>query len=515
MFSKSFEKLQENEELRINFGIEKRDLVDSEADTEVVYKPTTMDKDGIWNPKIQNLKPEIKEKPKNSVFLYRTAFIANLLGFAAGVGFSWTSPVIPKLQSRETPLKAPVDASQESIIAAILCIGAAIGPFPCGYLADKIGRKRTLVVIAIPMVVALVILAFTDEVKMYYLARLLYGTGNGGVFTVLTMYIAEITEDHNRGQFCCIMGIFIASGLLYPLSIGPLLSIRTFCLSSLIPLQIFLIFFPLYCPESPTYLLKIDKSDLAATALKDLRNKSEDQVEKELKALQIIVENQKQEKGGIAEIFRNKATKKAFIVATGLLTIQQVSGINAVTGFMENIFLATGSAVPSKVATTFIGIIQVLTVLVTASVIEKLGRKFLILSSIIGAAVSIIFLGLYFFLHRSKFSMLAYFWWLPIVCLLVYIVSFNLGLGPVPWTVLSEIFPNNVKASASALVSSTCFGISFVITMAFPILSEILGMAETFWTFGICCILGLLFVYYIVPETKGKTLAEIQEILSH
>ncbi|ERL95872.1 hypothetical protein D910_00506, partial [Dendroctonus ponderosae] len=440
-------------------------------------------------------------------------FAGNLLAFTAGIGFSWTSPVLPKLHGANSPLSTPIDASQESLIASILCVGAAIGPFLFGYLADKIGRKKTLLSIAVPMIVGITTLAFTDQVKLYYFGRLLYGIGSGGVFTVLTMYTGEITADYNRGKFSCILGIFVALGVLYPFSIGGFLSVRIFCLSCFLPLQVFLIFFTLYAPESPSYLVRTSRYDEAETALINLHSLTKCHARDDVSELQRIQDLQAKTKGGVAELFNSKGTRKAFIISAGLLIIQQFSGINAVTGFMENIFRATGSSIPPQAATTLVGVIQVVTVFITSSLIEKLGRKFLLMASAMGAAASIILLGLYFFLHKHEFRLLEYFWWLPISCLLLYIVSFNLGLGPVPWTVLSEIFPDNVKSSASALISSICFGTSFVVTLAFPILSEMLGMAESFWLFGLCCIFGAVFVRFIVVETKGRNPMQIQEIL--
>lgn len=439
--------------------------------------------------------------------------------------------MLPKLHGANSPLSAPIDASQESLIASILCVGAAVGPFLFGFLADKIGRKKTLLSIAVPMIVGITTLAFTDQVKLYYLGRLvakqsssmhllggfcfrlLYGMGCGGVFTVLTMYTGEITADYNRGKFSCILGIFVASGVLYPFSIGGFLSVRIFCLSCLLPLQIFLIFFTLYAPESPSYLVRTGKYDEAEVALIKLHSLSEGQARDDVSDLQRIQDLQAKNKGGVGELFNSKGTRKAFIISAGLLVLQQVSGINAVTGFMENIFRATGSNIPPQAATTLVGVIQVVTVFITSSLIEKLGRKFLLMASAMGAAASIILLGLYFFLRKHEFGLLQYFWWLPISCLILYIVSFNLGLGPVPWTVLSEIFPDNVKSSASALISSICFGTSFVVTLAFPMLSEMIGMAESFWLFGLCCIFGAIFVRFIVVETKGRNPMQIQEIL--
>nr|AEE61829.1 unknown [Dendroctonus ponderosae] len=502
----------ENVPISMDINTDKKEMINLKNDTEVVYTPTTMSADSKFND-FQSLKPDKQVVPGNSFFLYRTAFTGNLLAFTAGIGFSWTSPVLPKLHGANSPLSTPIDASQESLIASILCVGAAIGPFLFGYLADKIGRKKTLLSIAVPMIVGITTLAFTDQVKLYYFGRLLYGIGSGGVFTVLTMYTGEITADYNRGKFSCILGIFVALGVLYPFSIGGFLSVRIFCLSCFLPLQVFLIFFTLYAPESPSYLVRTSRYDEAETALINLHSLTKCQARDDVSELQRIQDLQAKTKGGVAELFNSKGTRKAFIISAGLLIIQQFSGINAVTGFMENIFRATGSSIPPQAATTLVGVIQVVTVFITSSLIEKLGRKFLLMASAMGAAASIILLGLYFFLHKHEFRLLEYFWWLPISCLLLYIVSFNLGLGPVPWTVLSEIFPDNVKSSASALISSICFGTSFVVTLAFPILSEMLGMAESFWLFGLCCIFGAVFVRFIVVETKGRNPMQIQEIL--
>ncbi|XP_050311252.1 facilitated trehalose transporter Tret1-like [Anthonomus grandis grandis] len=501
----------EDTRIRLDINADKRDNV-----TEVVYKPTTMDQRDIkWNKKFHSLEPESRAAvvPKDSFYLYRTAFLGNLLAFSAGTGFSWTSPVLPRLNGPGSPLGAPLDPTEISIIAAILCLGAAMGPFLFGYMADKVGRKITLMAIAAPMAAGAAILAFAWELWVFYFGRLLFGTGIGGVFTVLTMYTGEITSNHNRGKFSCLLGTFVALGVLYPFSIGSMLSIRIFSLSCLLPLQAFLIFFSIYAPESPTYLLRQGKKSLCQKTVMELRGISEEEARKALDELEQI-ESQNKEKGGIVVLFRTKNTRRAFMVAAGLLILQQFSGISAVLGFMEQIFSGAGGAIPPQLAATMVGVIQVFTVFVTSSVIEKLGRKFLLLSSTVGAAVSIILLGFYFFLHRQKLVLLAYLWWLPIASLIFYIVCFNMGLGPLPWTVLSEIFPDNVKSSAAAVASATCFMVSFVVTMAFPMINEMLGMAESFWLFGVCCVLGTVFIYFVVPETKGRSVQEIQEIFS-
>lgn len=249
-------------------------------------------------------------------------------------------------------------------------------------------------------------------------------------------------------------------------------------------------------------------------ALKNLHLLSKTQAREAVEGLQRLEEIHKASKGGVKEIFQSTGLKKAFLISAVLLVLEPFSGINAVIGFMENIFTASGDAIPPQAATNLVGVIQVATVFVTSAFIDKLGRKFLLLVSAIGSAASILVLGLYFFLHKHEFRLLEHFWWLPISCLLLYIVSFNLGLGPVTWTVLCEVFPDNVKSTASSIVAAICFLSSFLVTFAFPMLSELLGMAESFWLFGICCVLGIIFIQYVVVETKGKSAMEIQKILS-
>ncbi|KAJ8950727.1 hypothetical protein NQ314_007789 [Rhamnusium bicolor] len=219
-------------------------------------------------------------------------------------------------------------------------------------------------------------------------------------------------------------------------------------------------------------------------------------------------------KGGIGDLLKSPGLRKGLTISLGLVILQQFSGINAVLAFMGPIFEATGSGISTYVSTIIIGTIQVFSTVLTSAIVEKLGRKFLLLGSTIGSCGSILLLGLYFYLKNSKIYNVDSIFWLPVVCLMVYIVSFNMGLGPLPWAIMGEIFPAHVKSVAAALTSFSCFLAGFGVTMGFPIIVESLGMAQCFWIFGSCCILSISFIYTVVPETKGKTLAEIQKILS-
>ncbi|XP_060524389.1 facilitated trehalose transporter Tret1-like [Cylas formicarius] len=472
----------------------------------IVYRPTTRN-DGY-------LSPEKEAVPRDPWFLYFTAFLANLISFVAGIGLSWTSPVFPKLESPQTPLNSRIEILQKSWIMALLNIGEIIGPFIFGYLADKIGRKITLIVISIPMGIGLIILAFATDVRLYYAARLLHGIGIGGCFSVVTMYLAEISEQHNRGKLSCAYSLFLSFGVLYPYAIGPFLNVKVFSLSCVAPLLLFLALSPIFVPDSPLYLIRNGDLSEAENVLIKLRDNSD--VRKELSEIRQFVAGNKDENTGYIHLLAAKDLRRALLVGVGLVVVTQLTGISALVGFLHSILDSAGSTIPSKYASILVGSVKFLTVFVTSAIIERLGRRFLLMMSCVGMIIALVTMGLFFSLHAGNDSgdVTVYFWWLPTTCLLLYFISFNLGVGPVSLTVMSEIFPSNVRSTASALATTLSFVAACAITFMFPIISAYLSMASTFCIFSGFCMVGLVFVYFIVPETRGKTLAEIQELLA-
>lgn len=170
---------------------------------------------------------------------------ANLAAFSCGITFGWTSPVIPKLNGNvdpeNNPLATPISGDLESWIGSLLPVGAAFGPFAAGMYADKIGRKKTLLVAILPMIVAFVLAAYTHDANMFCLMRFLCGLAVGGIFTVLPMYIGEIAEDAVRGSLGSFMQLFITFGLLLSYSIGPYMTVMAFNLACLVVPGIFVV----------------------------------------------------------------------------------------------------------------------------------------------------------------------------------------------------------------------------------------------------------------------------------
>ncbi|CAH0564578.1 unnamed protein product [Brassicogethes aeneus] len=471
---------------------------------EVVYQPTL----------ITNGPLKCAELSKSRTgYLYLSAFIVNFFSFSAGVGFGWTSPVMSKLvDPGQNPLPNAIKTLEISLIAGIMSLGCAFGPFVSGTLANKVGRKFTLLGLSLPLILSFVALAYTSKVYVYYVARFVKGLSIGGSIAVMPMYIAEIAEDHNRGMLGCFLGVGLSLGVLYAFLVGPILSIKLFSLSCTIAPILFFVLGYFIMPESPVYLAsKGDKEGVKKTLMK-LRSRGEDEVYVQVSGIMKSFQNDYKGKGGYKSLFTNKGDLKALKITSGLLILQQMSGITAVQSFLETLFKSAGGSIPSDKAPIIIAIIQLLISILTTNLAKHFGRKTLMLISTAGTSISLISIGIFFYFQNNGYN-ISSISLLPIISLVSYTISFSLGLSGIPWVIIGETFSSNVKFQASTFLTCFCFIASFVITFFFPNFSEFLGMAATFWVFGAFCAVGIIFVACYVPETKGKSLSEIQTML--
>ncbi|XP_050311208.1 facilitated trehalose transporter Tret1-2 homolog [Anthonomus grandis grandis] len=444
-------------------------------------------------------------------FLHWAAITADVPLYTAGLAMSWTSPVIPRLRGSENPFDRPVTTTEEAWIASFTPLGSAIGPIAAGYCADKLGRKKALLALSLPMLLGFIILAVAKQIELYYFARFLIGLGAGGAFAVVPMYVGEISQAHNRGKYGSAMGVLITLGIIYPFSIGPLLSLPIYSLTCGVPLLIFMLVFSIFMPESPYYLTVQGDYAGAERSLRKLRQRGTT-LRNELIEIKDGVEQERKNTAGVKELFTSPGGRKALYISFGLVALQQFAGINPLLSFMGSIYESAGTDIPPNVCTIITGCVQVASNTACIFMVEKMGRKLLLLVCCIFCFMSMTVLGLYFFFKGRGYDMGPVFW-LPITCLIVYMLVFSFGLGPLPWTVMGEIFPANVKGIASALTSTTSFLTSSLITFIFPIISANLGMAGGFWLFAAFCLIGYFFIYFELFETKGKSLAEIQRIL--
>lgn len=451
-------------------------------------------------------------EPVKKSRVYLTAISANLSSFVVGTCLGWTSPIIPKLKqaTADSPLLTPIDKTEEAWISSLIAIGALIAPFIAGPLADWIGRKWTMLSSTLFFVAAYILTMNGIDVELIYLARLIMGFGVGFVMTVQPMYVGEIATDDSRGALGSLMQLFIVTGILYVYAIGPFVSyiFLQFC-CILIPIIFAIIF--VFLPESPYYYAGKGRKEDAVKALQYLRGQTAEGVQAEMAIIQATVDESIANKGTIIDVVKNKGNRKALLICAGLIAFQQCSGINVVLFNSQAIFDNANTGINPAIATIIVGCVQVASSGLTPLIADRLGRKVILAMSAALMSISLAGLGYFFFAQsRGESGDLL---WLPVPALILFNIVYCVGFGPLPWAVLGEMFPGNVKSIASSIVASTCWIFGFLITRYYPALDS-LGAYYAFWLFGIFCALGFFFVLLVVMETKGMSLQQIQDKLN-
>ncbi|KAG5875444.1 hypothetical protein JTB14_006265 [Gonioctena quinquepunctata] len=441
------------------------------------------------------------------LYPYIVTCAGNMISFATGTSLTWPSPILDKLKN-DTDIN--MSDEQGTWVTSLFHLGAVFGPFLFGFLADLIGRKFTLLSLGIPFTVCYLLMAFAKVIPIFYVARFVIGVMVGGVFTVIPMYLAEIGDHSNRGVLSSMMNVFLCSGMLFSYVVGPYVNILVFNLTLAVFPAVFTVAFLFIASETPQFLTKKGKSEEARTALQKFRG-SGTNIEEELSAMEKSIS---EESGSsFAEIFTSKGNLKAFLVAVGLVVFQQLCGINAVLAYAQNIFANAGTSLDPAVCSIIVGVVQWFSSFVTPLVIERLGRKAILLISAAGIVAAEVPLGVYSYLQVhdvdvSSFSIV------PIICLVAFIFVYTIGMGPLAWTVSSELFAHNIKSKASALTAVVCWMCGFFIVKYFQAVSDQLGMGVLFIFFSACTAVAIFFVQFIVIETAGKTYDQIQKELN-
>lgn len=328
------------------------------------------------------------------------------------------------------------------------------------------------------------------------------------------MYIGEISEDEVRGTLGSFMQLFIVVGLLFSFSVGPYISISIFNYICLMAPVLFLVYFTLKIPESPHYLIASHNEDEAKKSLMQLRGKNdENEIIREFEDIKSTVHEAMKDKASFMDIFKSPGLTKALTISVGLVALQQLSGINIILFYTESIFKLTGSNIPAAIATIIVGVVQVIASALTPVLADRTGKRFLLMLSAIGMCLSEAVLGFFFQLLKNKVDVSDYSW-IPILCLVTYITTYCFGFGPLPWAVMGELFPANIKSSASTATAAGCWFLGFILTKYFGTVSSLIGIHNSFYIFSGCCAFALVFVFKFVPETSGKSLQEIQDILN-
>lgn len=290
----------------------------------------------------------------------------------------------------------------------------------------------------------------------------------------------------------------------------------------LVPIIFLVLFY--FMPESPYYLVSKGLKDNAILALRYLRQQNRDELNAELLQIQTTVEEMQLQRASIGEVFRSGGNRRAIIIAITLMSIQQISGINVVLFYSQSIFALTRIDVKPAMASVIMSLFQLLASLCPPLLVDRMGRKKILLISAGFMCISLIGLGCVLYETRSDSIKLhglvsndstsGFMRFVPITLLIVYIVTYTIGFGPLPWLVMSEIFPANVKCYAASMVTASCWILGFVCTYTYPFF-ERFGIYYAFWLYGCYCLFGFYFTLRHLLETKGLTFIQIQEALNY
>ncbi|XP_034948901.1 facilitated trehalose transporter Tret1-2 homolog [Chelonus insularis] len=449
----------------------------------------------------------IKEGKKHFQYFY--TLVAGLMAMQSGMKLSWTSPSGPYLTSDQSFIPGMTE-NHMSWVCSLMALGAILGAVPAGKVADKMGRKRTMIISAIPFFISWLMIIFTRDLISLYIARFIGGIGAGAACVIVPVYIGEIAEPSIRGALGSFFPLLFSTGVVFVYVVGAISEYMTFNIACCITLVPFLLSY--FLPESPLWLVQKGRISQAEKSLRVLRGKSYE-LKKEISVLQEEADRVESRKGGIRDLICTRAGRKALSTCVGLMWFQQMCGIDAVLFYTVKIFQDAGSTVNPFLATIIIGIIEVVMAVVVAIVIDKFGRKPLLIISGVAMTLCLSVLGYYFKMKTDKQDVSSI-GWLPLTCLSLFNVVFSVGYGSVPFAVISELFPPETKGVASSLSIMVNWSLVFIVTKFFPSMVKATGPAITFWTFGSMALLSAIFAYVFVPETKGKTLQEIQTKLA-
>lgn len=345
---------------------------------------------------------------------------------------------------------------------------------------------------------------FANSIEVLYLARVISGITHGSTYTLVPMYLGEIASDKIRGSILTIFTIMNKIGYVYAFSIGPYFSIRLTILCGLLPPLLFLILVA-WLPETPYYLVGKNRNIDAELSLRKLRHHND--VKNELVIIQNAIDKSNQNKGTLRELVL-PGIRKSVIIIFGLATIQYFSGSTAILIYAQLIFRKIESNVGPNELSIILVVVQLLTAIISSYLVDTFGRRFLLIFSICGSAISNTLIGLYFFLERldEDVSNLG---WLPITALMSLMFCYIVGLGTAPYALLGEIFPKHLKAFAGTTYTFYCTIISAVVKKLFQVISDSTGNDVVFFCFAGCCYLFIPFIWYLIPETKRQPLSEI------
>lgn len=398
------------------------------------------------------------------------------------------------------------------LMTSALPFGALAGSTVVGLvfassMARRFGRKPVILIAGILFLIGAIGSATSIHINMLIHARLILGFAIGIAAVTAPLYIAEVAPAHLRGGLVAMYQLAVTVGIVCAYFINYLLvddkAWRLMFASAGIP-ALLLVLGVLLLPESPRWLMSVGKTDTARRSLQKLHH---EHIQSEMEQIRVTLAKERQN-----HCWRQLFSRRLLpVLALGMLlfTFQQLSGINVIIYYAPIIFHSLGfsDVVTQILATVGIGVVNMLVTILAILIIDKIGRRKLLLFGFFGTFLSLGALAVFYLLQLKSIGTLS------VICLSVYIFAFAIALGPIPYIVMSEIFPLNVRGPGMGLSSLCNWGFNSFVVFTFPILLAGIGIGYTFGMYAAVCLIGLIYAYYFMPETKGVSLEDIEQYL--
>jgi SP family xylose:H+ symportor-like MFS transporter len=435
----------------------------------------------------------------HSAYIVGIAFIAALGGYLFGFDFAVISGALPFLRQQFA-----LTAWWEGFLTGSLALGCMAGCLGAGQLADRYGRRPGLLLAAGIFAGSSLAMAFAPSLALFMVARFAAGIGVGMASMLSPLYIAEVSPAAVRGRNVAINQLTVVVGILVTNLVNYLLADQgpdawrwMFGLGA-VPAVLFLLGV-LWLPESPRWLAQAGQMARAEAVLRKIGNSAF--VESTLANLEARA-SKGEPKARFREVL-GAGVRPAVVVGVALAVFQQFCGINVVFNYTSTIFEAVGADLNHQLLETIgIGVVNLVFTLVAMFLVDRLGRRPLLLFGALGLAISYLVLAFLLQTHAAPK--------LVSVVVLAAIGTYGLSLAPVTWVVISEIFPTRIRGVASSVATVALWGAYFVLVFTFPILAQAIGTYGPFYLYASICLLGFFFVRAKVQETKGQTLEELE-----
>lgn len=446
----------------------------------------------------QHMKPTL-----NLGYILLISLVAAFGGFLFGYDTAVVSGAIGFLKTH-----FQLSAELTGWAASSMLVGCMAGAMIGGPLGDRWGRKPCLILCAALFAISSLASAIPATLAQFAWSRFAGGVAIGAASMLSPLYIAEIAPEKIRGTLVALYQLAIVIGILVVFFVNLQIQRlgdeawnintgwRWMFASLVLPSVLFGVFMAVV-PESPRWLLKMGHRDQARQILERIGGP-----ETATREIAQIDQALKQEEGHWSELFTT-GYRRALIIGITLAVFGQFSGINAIMYFAPEIFKAAGSGTDSAFAqTVIVGVFNLLFTFVAIWLVDKAGRKPLLVAGTIVQVISLTFVGTMLAGGHSGMPLL--------VGILGFVAAFAVAMGPIPWIVNSEIFPTKLRGRAMSVAIFCLWLADWIVTQTFPMLREGIGPARTFWVYAGCSLLSTVFVVVMVPETKGRTLEEIE-----